>query len=219
MGFSLSDLDFISPVVGKGGIIDEGLRTIDDKVLGGDAEDAALEAGEIQAQAAQQAGELFNPFQVIGQQGLNQAGFLTDPNQQFDFLQSNPLFQLGLDNLNTQSNRQSRATGRLGATDANQQLINNALLAASPLINQQKQSIGNLLDFGLTTADRQGNLITGGAAAQAGGIVGGANARQAGLSNLFNLGGLAAGAFAPTPGVPGATPAAPTRKTNLIGID
>jgi len=66
------------------------------------------------------------------------------------------------------------------------------------LIQQQKNSIGDLLNMGVSTAGNQGNLLTGQAAAQAGGIVGAANARGAGASNIFGsvlgLGGAALGA-------------------------
>lgn len=207
MGFSLSDLNpFNRTIVGNaGGAVDDLLRGIDDKLLGGDASDAALDAAAVQQAGAREASALLDPFKAIGESGLSQAGFLTDPQAQFDFLQSNPLFQLGLDNLNLQTNKQALASGRVGTGDTSQQIINNALLAASPLIQGQKQSIGDLLNFGLTTAGNQGNLLTGAAAAKAGGIVGASNARQQGIGNLLNIGALlaAGGAFG------GSTPAAP----------
>lgn len=195
MGFSLSDLNpFNRTIVGNaGGAVDDLLRGIDDKLLGGDASDAALDAAAVQQAGAREASALLDPFKAIGESGLSQAGFLTDPQAQFDFLQSNPLFQLGLDNLNLQTNKQALASGRVGTGDTSQQIINNALLAASPLIQGQKQSIGDLLNFGLTTAGSQGNLLTGAAAAEAGGIVGASNARQQGIGNLLNIGALLAG--------------------------
>jgi len=190
-----------------------------DRFTGKTAAKAAKKAGEIQSQAAtdaagnvviagQEAGVLLDPFQGVGQQGVAQAGFLTDPQAQFDFLQNNPLFQMGLDNANTQTNQMAAARGRLSAGDTLQQLNQNALLTASPLIAQQKQSIGDLLNMGQNaalnqgtilqnTALNQGNLLTGGAAAQAGGIVGAENARSAGMGSILNLagqiGGFAAG--------------------------
>lgn len=195
MGFSLSDLNpFNRTIVGNaGGAVDDLLRGIDDKLLGDDASDAALDAAAVQQAGAREASALLDPFKAIGESGLSQAGFLTDPQAQFDFLQSNPLFQLGLDNLNLQTNKQALASGRVGTGDTSQQIINNALLAASPLIQGQKQSIGDLLNFGLTTAGSQGNLLTGAAAAEAGGIVGASNARQQGIGNLLNIGALLAG--------------------------
>jgi hypothetical protein len=188
-------------------------------LTGKTAANAALRGGELQsaaatdaagnvAQTGAQAGALFNPLAQLGQAGVEQAGFLTDPNAQFDFLQSNPLFQMGLDNANQQTNQMAAARGRLSAGDTLQQLNNNALLTASPLIQQQKQSIGDLLNIGQNaignqagilqnTTANQNNLLTGAAAAEAGGIVGAANARGAGAANLFNtalgLGGAVAG--------------------------
>jgi len=216
MGFSLKDLgeslnpfDKSNPVFGKGGVIDEGLRGLDDAFdfTGKSGAAAAEESAAIQQEAALESSALFDPFRTLGEQGLAQAGFLTDPQAQFDFLQSNPLFQLGLDNLNQQTQRTAAAQGRLSGTDTQQQLINNALLAASPLIGQQQQQIGNLLNLGLGVAGSQGNLLTSGAAAQAGGIIGAQNARTAGAQTGLDLLGQIGGALlAPTP----AAPTAPT---------
>lgn len=171
-----------------------------DQLTGKAGERAAIEAGEIQAGFAGQAQGLFDPFQGLGQQGIDQAGFLTDPQAQFDFLQNNPLFQASLDNANQQTNKLAAARGRLSSGDTLQQLSQNTLLAASPLIQQQKQSIGDLLNIGQNTAASQGNLLTGQGAALAGGIVGGQNARAAGVSNILNLGGQIAGGFGGAPG-------------------
>lgn len=108
------------------------------------------------------AGQSFlQPFGGVGLQGANQSGFLTDPKAQFDFLQNNPLFQMGLDNANTQTNQFAAARGRLSAGDTLQQLNQNALLTASPLIAQQKQSIGDLLNFGGGIATNQANVAIG----------------------------------------------------------
>lgn len=160
---------------------------------------AAGKAADAQVLGAQEASALFDPFKGIGQQGLDQANFLTDSQAQFDFLQNNPLFQLGLDNANEQTNKMAAARGRLSSGDTLQQLNQNALLAASPLIQGQKNSIGDLLNFGLTTATNQGNLRTGQAAAQAGGIVGEANARGARAKGLVDLGLQIGGAFMSDP--------------------
>lgn len=191
---------------------------------------AAKQAGEIQSEAAtdaagnvlaagEQAGSLLDPFAAIGQTGVDQASFLTDPNAQFDFLQSNPLFQMGLDNANTQTNQFAAARGRLSAGDTLQQLNQNALLTASPLIQNQSQAIGNLLNIGQNTAGNQAsilqntaanqsNLLTGAAAAQAGGLVGAANAKAAGAANVLGVASQIGGMFAGggTPAAPGAAP-------------
>jgi len=184
-------------------------------ITGKTAANAAKKGGEIQSEAGrdaagnvviagQQAGSLLDPYAQLGQQGVQQAGFLTDPQAQFDFLQNNPLFQMGLDNANTQTNQFAAARGRLSSGDTLQQLNQNALLTASPLIAQQKQSIGDLLSIGQNTAlnqgnilqgtaANQGNLLTGAAAAQSAGLIGAANARAQGANNMLNLGGAIAG--------------------------
>jgi hypothetical protein len=188
---------------------------------------------------AYRANDLLNPFAQVGQQGVDQAGFLTDPNAQFDFLQNNPLFQIGLDNANTQTNQMAAARGRLSAGDTLQQLNQNALLTASPLIQQQKNSIQNQLNMGQSTALNQasmantlagqradifgntainqanlaagnqaniGNLLGSAAAAEAAGMVGYANAKQAGAGAALNLGAQLAGSFGGMPSFGGTTP-------------
>ena len=138
-------------------------------VTGSTAEDAAIQSAQTQADSGQAAIEefrrasaegqaIFDPFQQLGQQGLDQSQFLTDPNAQFDFLQNNPLFQMGLDNANTVTQQSAAARGRLSAGDTLQQLNNNALLTAQPLISNQQNSIQNLLNQGLQTATNQGNI-------------------------------------------------------------
>ena len=101
------------------------------------------------------------PFGGVGLQGVEQAGFLTDPQAQFDFLQNNPLFQMGLDNANRQTQQSAASRGRLSSGDTLQALNQNALLTASPLIQSQKQSIGDLLNFGGGIATNQANTAIG----------------------------------------------------------
>ena len=174
---------------------DDLLRGFDDKVLGRDAKRAAEEAGELQATATGQASALLDPFQGLGTSGIEQADFLTDPQAQFDFLKNNPLFQASLDNANQQTLQSASARGRLSSGDTLKQLSQNTLLSASPLIQQQKQSIGDLLTIGQNVAGSQGNLLTGQAAARAGGLIGGANAKTQGINNLLNLGAQGLGQY------------------------
>jgi len=157
-------------------------------LTGRTAVDAAKKGADAQVQGSIEASQLLDPFKSIGEQGLSQAGFLTDPNAQYEFLQNNPLFQMSLDNANENTMGLAAARGRLSSGDTLQQLSNNAMLTAMPFISDQKQSIGDLLNYGLTTASNQGNLRTGQAAAEAGGIVGAANARGARAQNVFDLG-------------------------------
>jgi hypothetical protein len=192
-----------------------------DRLTGKSTSDAIQRGAEGQAVAGGEASALLNPFAAIGQQGIEQAGFLTDPQARFDFLQNNPLFQAAqAQGQNVTSNAQdalfktAAARGRLSAGDTLQQIQqlgdasqNSLLLAASPLIQQQRQSIGDLINLGVSTAGNQGNLLTGQAAALAAGDIGAANARSAGAGNILNLGaqigGFALGAFGGGPGTPG----------------
>ena len=156
---------------------------------------AATQGADVQVQAGADASALLDPFKGIGQQGLAQSNFLTDPNAQFDFLQNNPLFQMGLDNANEQTMQSSASRGRLSAGDTLQQLTNNSMLASQGLIGDQKNSIQNLLGMGLNVAGNQGNLRTGQGSAQAAGIVGAANARGARAQGIVDLGVKAGQAY------------------------
>jgi len=191
------------------------VRNLVGGITGSTAANAAKDSAAIQADAGQQAieqikastaeGQAFlQPFQQLGQQGLDQSSFLTDPNAQFDFLQNNPLFQMRLDNANTVTQQSAAARGRLSSGDTLQQLTNNSLLTAAPLIADQKSSIQNLLNQGLQTAQGQANTAIGQGtniantttdigAALAAGQVGAANARSSGAQNILSLGGQIAG--------------------------
>jgi len=187
------------------------------KLTGSDAADAATDAADTQAEAGRDAiiaqkeaaargQEFFTPFAGAAERGIEASQFLANPEAQFDFLQSNPLFQLALENANQDTLQSASANRRLSFGDTLQQLSNNVLLQATPLIDRQRQDVTNLLQFGGDIASSQANIETGlGArvgglttdigAAQAGGIVGAANARTAGTQNLLNL-GLTAGGIA-----------------------
>ena len=180
-------------------------------ITGKTAADAAGQGAAIQAASVtegiaerRRAGEqglgFLEPFGQLGASGLEQASFLTDPNEQFAFLKNNPLFQLSLENANTQTKNLAASRSRLSAGDTLQQLTNNALISASPLIAQQKQSIGDLLNFGSGIATAQANtaigtgsditnLITDRGAVEAGGVIGAANARTQATQGLLGLGG------------------------------
>ena len=185
-------------------------------LTGKNAAKAAKEAAALQATAGQTAIEreeaarataqgFFSPFEGIAEQGANQAGFLADPQAQFDFLQNNPLFKLALENANQDTLQRASSVGRVNAGDTLQDLSNNVLLSASPLIDRQRQDIFGLLNIGTGLAANQANIETGAGAsasnlltdigaARAGGLVGAANARTAGAQGLVKLATDAAGA-------------------------
>lgn len=173
-------------------------------------EQAISSAADVGA-AGGRAQQFLSPFADVGQQGINLAGFLGDPQAQFDFIQSNPLFQAGLQNLNQQTQQSAASRGRLSAGDTLQRLTQNAALAAQPLIDRQRSDIFNLLNLGRGVASEQAgieqgisadvaNLLTGGASAQAAGITGAATARGQRAGNLFDIAARAAQAFAGAPG-------------------
>lgn len=112
-------------------------------------------------EATAQALGFLDPLQQVGQAGIEQAGFLTDPQAQFDFLQSNPLFQMSLDQAQTQTKNIAAARGRLSAGDTLQQLSENVLLSAQPLVAQQKASISDLLNLASGTGTSQANIAIG----------------------------------------------------------
>lgn len=150
--------------------------------------------------AAEQGLGFLEPFQALGQTGVEQAGFLTDPQQQFSFLQENPLFKFALESANTQTQNLAASRGRLSAGDTLQQLSQNVLLAAQPLITQQKGSIADLINLGSGTsraaanvAIGQGsdvtNLLTSRGDVAAAGAIAEANARAAGLKQVGEAAG------------------------------
>jgi len=117
---------------------------------------------------------------------------------------------MGLDNLNDQTIRGAASRGRLSAGDTLGQLTQNATLASQPLIDRQRQDIMNLLGISQNVTGQQAgieqntaanvaNLLTGGAAAEAAGVVGAQNARSGAIGNIFDLGttiaGLPSGTF------------------------
>jgi hypothetical protein len=151
------------------------------------------DANAAQLQSSNQAGALFDPFAKLGESGIDKAGFLTDPSLQFDFLQNNPLFQMALDNANQQTMSNAASRGRLSSGDTLQQLTNNSLVTAAPLIQDQKNSIANLLNFGSTAAVNQGNILLGQGQTTANSLNNAAGAQAQGTLNSGNA--LATGQF------------------------
>jgi len=166
--------------------------------------EAIRQAQERTEQGAATSQQFLSPLAGVGQQGIDLAGFLGDPSQQASFLESNPLFQLGLQNLNEQTQKSAASRGRLTAGDTLTQLQQNATLAGQPLIDRQRQDIMNLLGISQNVAGQQvgieqgttrqlTDLITGGGATQAAGTIAGQNAQTARAGNIFDIGTQLAG--------------------------
>lgn len=191
---------------------------IDTDFAGEDAAKAARRAAGAQITAGQEGIEateaargraqgFLTPFQPLGQRGVEESSFLADPQAQFDFLQSNPLFQLALENANRGTSQRAAAGGRSSFGTTLEDFSKNVLLSAQPLIDRQRQDIGNLINVGTGIAGSQANIETGAGATttglitdigavRAGGIVGESNAEQQAFQNLINLGVTAGGVVA-----------------------
>lgn len=165
--------------------------------------DAGREAIIEQREAAERAQGFFEPFAGAAERGIEESGFLADPQAQFDFLKDNPLFNLALENANQRTEQQASSRRRLSFGDTLQQLSNNVLLSAAPLIDRQRQDVSSLLQFGGDIATSQANIETGQAArigdlttgigaATAAGQVGAASAKAQGAENVVTTGLIAA---------------------------
>ena len=186
--------------VNKIGTAESALDPLDFAGIGGKkkAEEASRLAEEAQLASLSEAGQEFRratgqaqgflePFAGVGRQGLDLAGFLTDQGQQQDFLQNNALFNLGQQNLNEQTNQSAAARSRLSAGDTLEQLQQNATLAGQPLIQGQKQSIIDLLNFGSGTSRAQANAAIGEGSAVGGLIQDRGNVEAAGIAGRNQL--------------------------------
>jgi hypothetical protein len=168
---------------------------------------AGREAIAGQEEAAIRAQGFFEPFAGVAEQGVEGSSFLTDPEERFEFLQNNPLFDLSLENANQRTLQSASANKRLSFGDTLQQLSNNVLLASAPLLATQDRNITNMLQFGGDVATSQANIETGQAArigglttdigaANAAGVVGSANAQAQGtqaISQALQTGIMGAG--------------------------
>ena len=173
------------------------------------AEEAARKAAGIQSDAGLAASAAYNPLLAASQSGVDNAGFLTDSTAQFDYLQSNPFFGMIQDQNQFATNqaqdalfKSAAAKGRLTAGDTLQQVqdlgtnsANNLMLSAYPLIEGQKSSIAGMIDLNNSILGNQGNLQTGAAAAEAGGVVGAANAKAQNQQNVMDIASLFGGGF------------------------
>lgn len=193
------------------------IKFIDDKLLGGDAKDAAKSAAKAQKRSADRAvafqeetrdlaREDLAPFMQFGADQMNPLlGMLTSQGQA-DYLQNNPMFSAALDSVNKATMNNRAARGKLGSGGTLSALQNNYLATALPFIQDQRNALFNAVNMGQSSAAGQANttLSTGNAISDlytqqgnaiAAGKVGGANARQQGVNNLINLGTSAAALF------------------------
>lgn len=156
--------------------------------------EAARDAANMQAQSAEAAGQRVEDAQAQLRDDLTpyrQAGATAIPlleqyatqsgQERVNQLQNDPLFQAALNSRDRQSLGLAASQGRIGTGDFSQQLSENFLLSASPILQQREQSLLNLANLGQSSAAQTG--ASGLQAAQVAGSygMGAADARSAGV--------------------------------------
>ena len=165
---------------------------------------AGRESISYQEQQAERGLGLMQQLDPVAQRGLEASSFLADPAAQYEFLQENPIFQQALDEARSTTLARASAGGRLGAGDTKSELARNVLLSSLPLIDRQRQDVGNLLNVAQSGISGQANILQGLSAgvspvitdigaARAGGIMGANQATQQGIQNMFGIFGQMAG--------------------------
>ncbi len=204
-------MGFVKTVGAAVGLTEDVTGVTDQRRAAESAARTQAESGEAailrQEEAAQRAQGFFEPFAGVAEQGAAGASFLTDPQERFDFLQDNPLFDLALENANQRTLQSASANRRLSFGDTLQQLSNNVLLASQPLLANQDRNRTNLLNIGSNIAGNRANIETGlgagvsdlttgiGSSLSAGQIAAG-GAQAQGFKNLIDITGAIGGAFA-----------------------
>jgi hypothetical protein len=165
-------------------------------------------AKEAQAMEAEQLSVLrgdLMPFKEQGVGAINQLGaYTSNPGADLNYLQDNPLFQASLNTADRAAVGAAANQGRIGTGGFSQQLQENYIMSALPLLQRRDQNLTNLATMGqnaaaqtgtagLQTAQSMGSLELQGANAQSAGI---AAQRQA---SQEMAGGLIQGAAALAP--------------------
>ena len=191
--------------------------------------DAAKDAARTQAAGAEAAAQStlaaqnqfrsdLAPFRAAGETALPVLEqFATDPSAQVAALETNPLFQASLAARDRATLGSAATKGRIGTGDFSEQVAQNYMLAASPLLQQQEQSLLNLANIGqasaaqtgasgLRAAETAGRFGMGAADATSAGTVAaqqaGANTAAQVLTNLPSVIGAFDSAFAgPAPAI------------------
>ena len=213
MGFLKSVFKTSTSAIG----LDKAADFVGDKLLGGDAADAARQASQAQQAAAgnsiafqRESRDLARsdlaPFVGFGQGNIDPLSQLLTPEGQANYLQANPLFQMFMDKANKASLSSNAAQGLLNSGNTLNELSTNAMMTGMPFLQNQQNQLFNAVNMGqssaagqantaLTTGNMISDLMTQQGNAQAAGIVGAQGARQAGINNLLSLGGQAGAAY------------------------
>ena len=166
-------------------------------ILGKTAANAATSAGNLQDKTAQEraaiTGQDLQPYTNLGTNNIGGLQSLID--NPMGYLQNNPMFDVALNSANVQSGRANAMAGKFNSGGMVNDLFQNYLATGDQMINSQYNRLLQPIQMGqnaqLNSTTMQNDLITGGAAARAAGMVGAANARGAGAANILGgIGGL-----------------------------
>lgn len=146
---------------------------------------------------------------ILGDPAYNTFDKLNKDPYGYNYLSANPLFNASVENANRTMSAAGAAAGKFNSGGMVDQLFQNYLATgdafwgnyltrSDALANSAQQRAYQPIQLGQSAAAGQavnaGNLLTASGDAMAAGIVGGANARAGGVSNMLNLGGQIAGA-------------------------
>ncbi len=142
------------------------------------------------------------PFRQMGLDAMPGFQGLLSSQGQFDFLQSNPMFQAAIGNANNAINTNASATGKLNSGGTIDQLFQNYLATGDNFVNSQFNRLLSPVNIGQSAAAGSANMSNN-FANQIGGAIGGQgdinaasrlgqqNARGAMGNNLLALGAMA----------------------------
>lgn len=178
-----------------------------------DAQTEASEAGIAEQQRQfDKMVELLSPYSKAGEGSLaaqqNILGLNGAPAQQaaISGIEQSPYFQSTAQQGENAILQNASATGGLRGGNTQGALAQFRPALLNQLVQQQYQNLGGITSLGQNSAAQQGNagmqsannignLLAQGGSAQAGGIIGQANAQNQGFQNLLGLGGLGLGAY------------------------
>lgn len=162
-------------------------------ILSGGADEAAIQAGKIQAGAVDKAIGEVQPFRDFGANQLSDlAGLITDPNKQRSYVENNPFFKAMADDAQNRLFSNQAARGKVGSGGTAAALQNSLLLLGQDLLDRNINQRFNMVGVGQSASNNIADLLTQKGNAEASGVVGAANARAQGIQSAIQLGTSAA---------------------------
>lgn len=201
----------ISKIIGGGTKL---LGQVVGEVTGSNAQArAAVEAANIQAQAAQQGQERFAPWFAAGEKALGAQGALAGLEgadaqaAAIQALQASPMFTALLDQGERGILSNAAATGGLRGGNVQAALAQFAPMLLAQTIQDQFSRLGGISGMGQGAAGSQAGLIQQQGAAQAGGTLASGSRQATNFGQLMSLLSMGAGFMGGMPGGLGGAPA------------